>query len=85
MAAETSAKTDAAAAAAAEAVAAPQVGQLLQLPNRKSTYFYMCVCIQGLRVCVCDSFKCLATYLNSAACIELTILDTSSIPVGESN
>lgn len=64
MAAETSAKTD---AAAAEEEAAPtsQVGQVLKLPNRKSTCFCMCVCVYKACVCACeDSFKCLATYLN---------------------
>lgn len=64
MAAETSAKTDAA-AAAEEAAATSQVGQVLQLPNRKSTCFCMCVCVYKACVCACeDSFKCLATYLN---------------------
>lgn len=56
MAAETSAKTDAAAAdeEAEAAAATSQVGQVLQLPNRKSTCFCMCVCVcvQGLCVCV---------------------------------
>lgn len=67
MAAETSAKTDAAAADEEEeaAAATSQVGQVLQLPNRKSTCFCMCVCVYKACVCACeDSFKCLATYLN---------------------